>query len=293
MRDIVFATVNGKKIIGQDILACRKRIASESQVEDQNFASTPNEENNSYLNAEALQRLITYNALVALAKFQGVEVSEDDISQAIYELRNSYEDEIEWETSLDDLGIDDRNMRDVFYIDMMIDRLLQSNLEHFDEPDNHKAEEFYHQNQESMKIADTYTFIEIEVSDTSYFKLAATILSQSDTDSILKEAKNHHLEATLNDDIPFQQLPEPLQEAFKDLQEQKIGTIPLDEGTIVFVKLLRKIEGKKIALEDAIPGLIEYLKYQQYSDVLDELSEKAIENCDIEYKNAEFLKELK
>ncbi len=293
MKNTVFATVNGKDILGSDVISSRKRLLSEVDTESISFANTPNDENNSFINAEALQSLIDRYTLVSLAKFEGEDVTDDDISKAIYELRNSYEDEAEWESSLDDLGINDKNIRDVFYIDMMIERLLNSHLEHFDEPDNQSAEEFYNQNAESMKMPDTYTFIEVEVSDSSHLKTAAEILSQGDTAFVLKESKKHNLQAMLNEDIPFSQLPEPLQEAFKDLQEHQIGSIPLEDNTVVLLKLLRKITGKKISFEDALPGLIEYLNYQQQKDLLDELTSLSLEKCDIQYHNAELLKNLK
>ncbi len=293
MRNTTFAIVNGKEILGGDIINARKMLTSEMDIEESSFANTPNDENNSFINAEALQTLIDKYALVALAKFEGIEVSDEDISNTIFELRNSYEDEAEWETALDDLGINDKNIRDVFCMDMMVDRLLQSHLEHFDEPDNQSAEDFYHQNIESMKLTDSYTFIEVEVSDASLLKTAAEILSKGDTAYVLKECKKNQLEAALNEEIPFQQLPEPLQEAFKNLEEHQIGSVPLEEGGIVLIKLLRKITGKTLSFEDALDGLIEYLNYQQQKDLLDELTSASLEKCDIQYLNTELLKDLK
>ncbi len=293
MKNTIFATVNGKEILGVDIINARKRLISEMDSEESTFANTPNDENNSYINAEALQTLIDRYALVALAKFEGVEVSDEDISSAIFELRNSYEDEAEWETALDDLGINDKNIREIFLMDMMVDRLLQSHLEHFDEPDNQSAEDFYNQNIESMKLTDSYTFIEVEVSDASLLRTAAEILSKGDTAFVLKECQKNHLEATLNEEIPFQQLPEPLQEAFKNLEEHQIGSVPLEDDTVVLIKLLRKITGKTLSLTDALPGLIEYLNYQQQKDLLDELTGASLEKCDIQYLNMELLKDLR
>ncbi|MGL5956363.1 MAG: hypothetical protein ACRC0X_07160 [Brevinema sp.] len=292
MKNTLFASVNGQNILGADIISSRKRILSESDPENTTFVNTPNEENNSFLNAEALQKLIEQFALVALAKFEGVEVSEEELSQTIYELRSSYDDEIDWATSLDDLGIHDKNIREVFYRDLIIDRLLQSHLEHFEKPDNHKAEEFYYQNLESMKTTDSYTFIELEIKDSHQIKLGAEILTQYDTADIIKQAEKYGWNAVLNEDIPHQQLPESLQDMFKDLQEKKIGTIPLEDNSLVFVKLLQKISGKQLSLEEVLPGLIEYLNYQQSKDLLDELTDLALEKSDIQYHNVELLKQL-
>ncbi|MGL4676989.1 MAG: hypothetical protein ACRCWI_04915 [Brevinema sp.] len=293
MKNILFASVNGQNILGEDVLTSRKRLLSELEPESTTFVSIPNEENNSFLNAEALQKTIQQKALVALAKFEGIEVSEEELSQTIYELRSAYDDEVDWVTSLDDLGIDDKNIREVFYRDLMIDRLLQSHLELFEVPDSEKAEEFYQQNLESMKINDSYTFIELEIKNSQHIKIAADILAQNDTTEIIKKAQNYGWDAVLNESIRFQQLPVALQEMMKDLPEQKIGTLPLEDESLVFVKLLQKIPGKQLSLEDALPGLIEYLKYQQYKDLLDELTDLALDKSDIQYHNIELLKQLK
>ncbi len=192
MRETVFATVNGKDILGLDIINTRKRIENEN-TEESGFAYIPNEENNSYLNAEALMQIIVRQCLLALAKFEGVEVSDEDISKAVYELRDGYGDEAEWISALDDLGLDDKNIREVFYQDMMIEGLLESHLEHFEAPDNNKAAEFYKQNIDSMNLPSKYTFLEIEVKDSSQLKTAAEILSKGDTAYVLSEAEKYGL----------------------------------------------------------------------------------------------------
>ncbi len=144
-----------------------------------------------------------------------------------------------------------------------------------------------------MNLPSKYTFLEIEVKDSSQLKTAAEILSKGDTAYVLSEAEKYGLTAVLNEDISTNQLPEALKEVFKDLQEQKIGTIPLEDDTMVLVKLLNKIPEKKLSFEEAAPGLIEYLNYQQQKDLLDELTEQAVEKCEVVYHNAELLKNLK
>ncbi len=291
MKQTLFATVNGQQILGEAILNSRKRILSE-QPEKPEFVQEPNEDNNSFLNAEALQKLIDIYSLVALAKFEGITIEDEEISDTIYKLRSSYEDEIEWDLSLEELGIDDKNMRQIFYYDLMVDRLINSHLQHFEDPDDDSAEEFYYQNQNSMKIPDSYTFIEIEVPNADRLKLAATILSQNDTASIVKEAEKYSLPVTVNEEILKNKLPESLQEMLADLEENKIGTIPAEDDTLVLIKLLRKYIGETLSLEKALPGLIEYLKFQQYANVLDDLTITAIDKCDIVYHNTELLKNL-
>ena len=291
MKQTLFATVNGQQILGEAILNSRKRILSE-QPEKPDFVQEPNENNNSFLNAEALQKLIDMHSLVALAKFEGIVIEDEEISDTIYKLRSSYEDEIEWDLSLEELGIDDRNIRQIFYFDLMVDRLINSHLQHFEDPNDDSAEEFYYQNQESMKIPDSYTFIEIEAPNADRLKLAATILSQNDTASIVKEAEKYSLPVTVNEEIPKNKLPEPLQEMLTDLEENKIGTIPSEDDTIVLIKLLRKYTGETLSLEKALPGLVEYLKFQQYANVLDDLTITAIDKCEIVYHNTELLKKL-
>ncbi|MDK2818826.1 MAG: hypothetical protein KFW21_05200 [Spirochaetota bacterium] len=291
MKETLFATVNNQQILGEAILNCRKRILSE-QPEKPNFAQDPNDNNNSFLNAEALQKLIDMHSLVSLAKFEGITVEDEEISDTIYKLRSAYEDEIEWELSLDDLGITNSNIRETFYFDMMVDRLIKSHLQHFDDPNDDSAEEFYYQNQESMKIPDSYTFIEIEVPNTDRLKLAVTIVSQNDTASIVKEAEKYALPISVNEEIPKHKLPESLQEMLADLEENKIGTIPAEDDTIVLIKLLRKYTGEVLTLEKSLPGLVEYLKFQQYKNLLDDLTIEAIEKCDIVYHNPELLKKL-
>jgi len=291
MKQTLFATVNGQQILGETILNSRKRILSE-QPEKPDFVQEPNENNNSFLNAEALQKLIDMHSLVALAKFEGITIEEEEISDTIYKLRSSYEDEIEWDLSLEDLGIDNKNIRQVFYFDLMVDRLINSHLQHFEDPNDDSAEEFYHQNQESMKIPDSYTFIEIEVPNADRLKLAVTILSQNDTASVVKESEKYSLPVTVNEEIPKNKLPESLQEMLADLEENKIGTIPTEDDTIVLIKLLRKYIGETLSLEKALPGLIEYLKFQQYANVLDDLTITAIDKCDIVYHSTELLKKL-
>ncbi len=291
MKETVFAEVNGKSITGEDILSLRKRNQNDEQNE--NFAYVPNEENNSYLNAEALSQLIDRAALTALAKFEGIDISEEEVSEAIFNLRNEYEDEAEWESALDDLGLNERNIRKSFYQDMMIEGLLQSHLEHFEEPDNAKAEEFYKQNLEYMKLPSKYTFLEAEIKDPAQLKSTAELLSNSDPAYILSEAAKRGVVAVLNEDISSNQLPEALQEVFKELPEQKIGTVPLEDDTIVLVKLLKKTPEKTLSLKEALPGLIEYLNYQQQKDLLDELTAQAVDKCDISYLNADKLKDLK
>lgn len=292
MKNMIFATVNNKEILGSAILYAKKRIVVE-QEHSPTFVHTPNEDNNSFINAEALQKTIDLHALVSLAKFEGITVEEDDISKAIFELRSGYEDDISWEMALYDLGIDDKNIREIFYLDMMVDTLICSHLEHYEDPNDDTAAEFYHQNTESMSIPALYTFIEIEVPNTERVKLVATILSQEDTASIVKEAQKYNLNYTMNEEISRHLLPDPLKSVLDDLQEYKIGTLPTEDDTIILIKLLRKIPSKILSLDDSLPGLIEYLKFQQYKDVLDQLTEEAVNKCDIVYHNSKYLKDLK
>ena len=290
MKNTLF--VNGHEIKGDEILNIKQQLLSVEE-EASSFALTPNENNTSYLNAEALQKIIDMYALVAMAKFEGINVEDEEVSKAVFELRSSYEDETEWEIAIAELGIDDKNIRDIFYRDMMVDLFIQSHLAHYEDPNDDTAEEFYLQNIETMIVPNSYTFIELEAPNLDRLKLAATILSQSDTATISQEAEKYGLNFVLNEDIPHHKLPEPLQEILLDLEESKIGTLPAEEDTMILIKLLRKITGRQLSLEESLPGLVKYLQYQQYKDVLDDLTENAVDKCDIIYYNTEQLKNLK
>lgn len=292
MKQILFAHVNGKEIFGEDIIRARNRILSEHE-HNPSFARIPNDNNLAFLNTEALQKLIEINALLALAKFEGLTITDEEISTAIFELRSQYQDEAEWESVLHDLGISDKNLREDIYSDLLIDKLIQSKLDYVDAPSEESIEEFYQQNLEFMKLPNIYTFIELEIPSQEQLSLAAQILSHQDSHTISIEAAQHKFHFVLNDHIPFNKLPDPLQSILEDLEEGKIGTLATDDSSIILIKLLQKISGKVLNLEDAAEGLKEYLKIQQNQSLLDTLIEDSIERCDIIYHHTELLKDLK
>ncbi|MGL4366999.1 MAG: peptidylprolyl isomerase [Brevinemataceae bacterium] len=291
MKNTLFAQINGKKIIGEDIIRAKKRLLTENE-EVQSFAYTPNEDNNGLLNAEALQSLINTYGLIALAKFEGLEADEE-ISQAIFELRNQYEDEAEWESVLHDLKIDDSNLRQEIANDLIIKMLIESRIEYFENINAESIEKFYDDNVEFMKHPPSYTFIELEAPSKELLTQAAEILSLTDSSEISKAAEKNNLSVSINTDIPKQQLPESLQSVLEDLEKSKVGFLPMEDDSIVLIKLLKKREEVPISLEEAYDGLEEYLTHQRNQKILDSLLDEVLEKCDIQYFNTKLLKELK
>ncbi|MGL4394289.1 MAG: peptidyl-prolyl cis-trans isomerase [Brevinema sp.] len=291
MKKTVFATVNGKEITGQQIIRAKKRILVDNEDKD-SFVYKESNENNTFLNSEALQKLIEIQALTALARFEGLQVDEDEISRIIYELKMEYTDEFEWESNLDVLGLDDENLRDDISNDLLVDMLVSSRIEDLDHLDEDAARNFYHENIQFMKHPSVFTFLEIEVPSQEKLQEAAVLLSGSDTAAIMQNAPHYQLQACLNEEIPFNKLPEPLQDMLADLEENKIGSLPTDDGEIVLIKLIKKYDEKTIPEEEAIPGLIEYLKATEEAKVLDSLIEEALEKCEIVYLNTDLLKTL-
>jgi len=291
MNKTLFATVNGKEILGEDILQAKARILAE-HTDNSTFVNTPNEDNSVYLNTEALQKLIEINSLIALAKFEGITVDDEELTEIIYELRSHYKEESDWQYILQSLGMDNKNLRYNTYCDLMIDKLLRSRFECSEEPSDNSIQEYYNKNIEFMKSPNIYTFIELEIPNQEKLPLAVNILSYNDSKIISKEAISNNFQFVLNDSIPFNKLPEPLQAILEDLEINKIGTLPTEEEAIILVKLLQKIKGKVLEFEEVFSGLKEYLKIQQQKGLMDNLTEDSMDKCDIIYHNTDLLKEL-
>lgn len=291
MKSTIFARINGTAIKGEDILRGVKRLLAEYEDTD-SFALTPNGDNQAFLYAEALQKLIERQALLKMAAFEGIEAEEEVVNRSLFELRDNCQDEAEWESLLHDMNLEDYQLREELIKDITIDNLLFSRLQHVEEPDDEAAEAFYHRNKESMILPDIFSFIEVEAPSQGKLQEAALILNAQETAMILNEAERLGFRCVLSDNIPKNQLPEPLQAALSDLEPGKIGSLPADDGTIILIKLLSKVPGKILSLEDALPGLKEYLAMMQQKALMDALIEEALEKCDIEYLNAKLLKDL-
>ncbi|MGL4563194.1 MAG: SurA N-terminal domain-containing protein [Brevinema sp.] len=291
MKKTVFATVNGKEITGQQILRAKKRLLIEHE-DKESFIYKESDDNAAYLNSEALQKLIEIQALVALAKFEGITPDEKKISDIIYELKMEYTDDFEWESNLDDLGISNSNLREDIRNDVIVDMLVASRSDDMSEPGEEAARSFYHENIQFMKHPSVFTFLEIEVLSQHDLHRISSLLKHSDTAYIMQESSKHNLHICLNEEIPLNKLPEPLQEMLEDLSEGQIGSLPAEDGSIILVKVIKKYKERMISEAEAIPGLIEYLKIQQESHILDTLIEESLEKCDIVYLNTELLKKL-
>lgn len=290
MKKTVFATVNGQEITGYQIIRAKKRLLLEN--EEQSFVYKESDDNKGFLNTEALQKLIEIHALTALARFEGIEADEEEISKIIYELKTQYSDEFEWESNLHDLGLDVINLRDDIRNDILIDMLLYSRLTNVEEPNEENAKDFYQKNIQFMKHPSVYTFLEIEAPSKNELPKVAALLKLDDTSTIMTEASKDNLPCCLNEEIPKNKLPEELQSVLEDLEKDQIGSMPADDGSIVLIKLIKKNSEKDISEEEALPGLIEYLKIQQQSNMFDDLVIEALEKCEITYQNTELLKNL-
>lgn len=291
MKDTIFAKVNGTPVTGRDILRGVKRLLAEYEETD-SFAMTPNADNQAFLNAEALQKLIERQALLKMAAFEGVEADDEEVNRSLFELRDNCRDEAEWETLLHDMNLEDHQLREELLRDLIIENLLFSRLQHVEEPGDEAAEAFYHQNKESMTLPENFSFVEVEVPSQERLQEVALVLNAQEATAIMHEAECLGLRCSLSDDIPKNQLPDPLQTVLSDLYPGKIGSLPTDDGTIILIKLLAKTPGKTLSLEEALPGLREYLAVMQKKALMDALVEEALEKCEILYLNAELLKDL-
>ncbi|MGL4389000.1 MAG: hypothetical protein ACRCTJ_06390 [Brevinema sp.] len=291
MKKTIFATINGKEITGQQIIRAKKRLLIEHK-DKESFVYKESDDNSAYLNSEALQKIVEIQALTALAKFEGLKADEEEVSRIIYELKMEYTDEVEWESNLDLLELDDSNLREDIKNDLLVDMLISSRIEDSENLGENAARTFYHENIQFMKHPSVLTFLEIEVPSKEELQQAVSLLNEGEITTIMQNASQYNLQACLNEEIPINKLPEPLQDMLSDLEENKVGFLPTDDGPIVLVKLLKKYEEKMIAEDEAIPGLIEYLTAAEESRILDILIKESLEKCDIVYLNAELLKTL-
>ncbi|MGL5721810.1 MAG: peptidyl-prolyl cis-trans isomerase [Brevinema sp.] len=290
MKNTLFAEVSGTPILGADVSRSVKRILTERE-NDPHYADIPNDDNVAYINAEGLQQAIERIALKIMAQSEGFTIDDDTVSTAIFELRTQYEDDNDWEILLDDLGLEDSTLRGELHTDLIVEALFASRIEALAEPGDEEAKEYYRHNKDSMQVPARYTFIEMEVSTNA--REAAAVLAQEDGAKIMSLAKERGLKCSHSESMSKLDLPESLQNVLSDLPEGKIASLPADDGTVVLVKLLKKIEGRVMEVDEVLPGLKEYLQVMQHKALYDVLVEEALDKANIIYHNADLLKNLK
>lgn len=290
-KNTIFATINEKDICGIDILRVRNRILIENESTD-SFVYKENSDNTHFLNTESLQKLIEVQALVNMSREQNCMASENEVSEAIFGARSDFENEDAWEASLMELSLDSHSIREHFFYDISINKLLDKHFEELTDADEETIKSFYDNNLDSMKTRSIYTFIEIEVTSKESIREMIEILSGSDVTKIAQKSQELSMPFKLNEMLPEGELPEPLQEVCRDLEIGKIGTLPLEEGSFVLIKILQKTPEKLLSLEEATPGLQEYIKLSKHKEIMDSLVDVAIQNSNISYQNLSLLKEL-
>lgn len=289
MQDTLFAEVNGIPITGADVKRSVKRLLNEKE-ESRDYVNIPNEANGGYINAEGLQHYIERIALAAAAADEGFVIDDDAINTAIYDLRTKCEDEAEWESLLNDMGLEDTDLRKELSIDMAVEAMFSSRLEAVLEPSDEDAQNYYALNKESMIIPADYTFLEIDAS--GRLQEAAALMAQNEGAKIQNDAKTRGLVCSLSENMPAKDLPEALQNILSELPEGKVASMPTDDGSIVLIKLLKKTESRQMAQEEVLPGLKEYLKVMQHKALADVLIEESLEKAKIIYHNTDLLKKI-
>ena len=90
-------------------------------------------------------------------------------------------------------------------------------------------------------------------------------------------------------DFPAYQLPEEVYNVLSDLGEDKIGTMVIDDNTIMVYKLLRRLNGKTLVFKEIKESLRNYMGEKGRKEVYSDLVNKLMETAKIEYINTEYL----
>lgn len=279
----VIVKVNGREITDSMLESSVTRYFVQLE-EDEECDFQPTPENMKYIRAESLNYLIERVLFLQLAERKGIVVEDKDVRYRLNVLRAEYENEEDWRDNLLSVGANEETISQEIHDDLLIERLLESLYsEHLvlDEPSLRK---YFEENESRMKEPDLFTFYEVGVENVEQVQTAAIIIN-SNHDITEKEKRLNALGMQFNHytDLPSVNLPEEIYNVLNDLEAGKMGTMILDDQSLVVYQLLKRIAGKKFVFEEIKDHLGHYLKEQGKKETYSRVMNEELQNADIEY----------
>jgi hypothetical protein len=285
----IIARVNGEDIDSKMLDGAVSRyIVQLEEDESSNFEPTP--QGMKYIRAEALRYLIERVALLQAAKSEGFSVSRDETDKRMRQIRAKFDTDADYENNLLILGVDSKNAADEIARDMLLEKYLDKVYRENIELSEEALERYFEENKSRLKQPDLYSFYEVMVSSPAQVNTAALIFTNSkDVGEIEEKISAIDAEFRHEADLPGHQLPEEVYNVLSDLEEGKIGTMVIDETSIMVYKLLRRVKGKTFAFREIKESLRNYMSESGRKEVYSDLVNKLMETAKIEYINVEYL----
>ncbi|OHD55813.1 MAG: hypothetical protein A2Y33_14355 [Spirochaetes bacterium GWF1_51_8] len=286
----IIARVNGEEINSKMLDgAVARYIVQLEEDEDANMDLTP--EGMKYLRAEVLNYLIERTVLLQAARKDGLSVSGDEVGGRLSGIRAGFDTEADWENNLLALGSNPEAIKDELAGDILLEKFLGRSYEKSIDITDDGLARYFEENQSRMKEPDLFTFYEVMVSSPAQVTTVATVFSKaSDVSEIEEKIRAIDGEFRHEADIPAAQLPEEVYNILSDLEASKVGTMVIDDNTIMVYKLIRKTIGKKLVFSEIKDSLKSYLNASGRKAVYNSLLDGEMEKAKIEYVNTDYLK---
>lgn len=279
----VVVKVNGQEISDSMLEASVARYFVQLE-DDETVDFNPTPENMKYIRTESLNYLIERVLFLQLAQKKGIEIDEKEVERRIRLLRSEYENEEEWKANLLALSVKEEDLFQEIHDDLMIENLLEVLYSENIDMDEKALKQFYEENEARMKEPDLFTFYEVGVENVEQVQTAAiTINSKIDIDEKEKRLNALGMQFVHHIDIPFTSLPEQVINVLNDLEPGKIGTMILDDQSLVVFQLLKRKIGKKYPFEDIKEHLGQYLKEQGRKETYSLVKNREMDKAEIEY----------
>jgi hypothetical protein len=285
----IIARVNGEDIDSKMLDGAVSRyIVQLEEDESSNFEPTP--QGMKFIRAEALKYLIERVALLQVATSDGFSVTHDEAHARMRQIRAKFDTDSDFANNLLILGVDTDNAIDEVARDMLLEKYLDAIYSRTIELSDETLERYFEENKTRMKQPDLYTFYEVMVSSPAQVNTAALIFTNSkDVGEIEEKIKAIDGEFRHEADFPSFQLPEEVFNILSDLEEGKVGTMVIDDHTIMVYKLIRRMNGKSFAFDEIKESLRGFMNESGRKTIYADLVSKLMETAKVEYVDTDYL----
>lgn len=280
----VIAKVNGFEIDDKMLESATTRYIIQMEEEDEEEGFEPTEQNLKFIKTESLNYLIERMLLVQLAGKKGFKAAESEVAERVNELRSEYDDDEEWKTNLLQLRVTESGLRDELREDILIEKMLDIAYAEEASFTENDLKNYYEENKRLMREPDYYTFYEVVLDKPENLKLVGGIIESSkDIDRIKDGIAALGLELIDYVNVQSGRLPEEVYNVLTDLEPGKMGTMMLDDTTVVLYKLLKRTTGKELKYVDIKEDLRDYLVENARQEIYYRIVDEEMDKADIVY----------
>jgi len=263
--DIV-ARVNGEPVTRVELQRMLADTGTQRRLQQEPGVQEPDSK---ALERLALRRLIIRHLILQEGSRRGLKVSEQEVDQAIGDLRRRFEDLKEFGAWMRARSLDDKSLFDTIRNELLLARVRAALVEGVRLAEG-QVDEYYTSHRERMKTAEAVHLRTIAVEDKAAAdKILAAVREGKDFDRLARQRSLIRAEA--GGDIGWlklQTLPPPVRSVVGTLEPGETGGPIEQDGQFIVVRLEERRPARPMSLAEARPQIERRLLAAKHQEVL-------------------------